>query len=81
MRQRAEWQQHYPDLQVAINVSAQDLENDDMVDRVVEELDRHALKAASLCFEMTERDIMNNADKTANTMTRLKALRFRTVRR
>ena len=31
-------------------------------------LNEHELEPSSLCFEMTERDVMNNADRTAKTM-------------
>ena len=76
IRQRAAWQSSYPDLQIAINVSAQDLEQESLVDSVMTRLNEHALEPSSLCFEMTERDVMNNADRTAKTMRELRALGF-----
>lgn len=39
-------------------------------------LNEHELEPSSLCFEMTERDVMNNADRTAKTMRELRALGF-----
>lgn len=76
IRQRAEWQPAFPDLQIAINVSAQDLEQETLVDDVMKALNQADLSPASLCFELTERDVMNNADRAARTMQQLRELGF-----
>lgn len=76
LRQRAGWQADFPALQVAVNVSAQDLERDDLLAMVTSQLGTHGLAPGALCFEMTERDMMTNADKTIENMRRLREYGF-----
>ena len=58
-------------LQVAVNVSAVNLEEPDFSDRVLEGLARHGLPAACLALEMTESALMRKPKIAHDTMARL----------
>ena len=68
IRDRTRWQELHPDLQIAINVSAQDLERDDLLDATLAQLKDHGLGVRALCFEMTERDMMQDSEKAFGIM-------------
>ncbi len=67
--ERSLWQADFPNLQVAINVSAQDLERDDLLPATLAQLRDAGLSEKSICFEMTERDMMSDADKAFDLMS------------
>lgn len=73
IEERSTWQEHQPAMQVAINVSAQDLERDELLPTTLDTLRRHHLPVSVLCFEMTERDMMNDADKALGLMLKYRA--------
>jgi diguanylate cyclase (GGDEF)-like protein len=71
IEQIVQWHPRYPNLQVAINISARDLEREELLDYTLRLLKVHALPASCICFEMTERDMMSNADRIERQMHRL----------
>ena len=71
LRQLAAWRLDGVSLQVAVNVSAVNLEEPDFSDRVLEGLARHGLPAACLALEMTESALMRKPKIAHDTMARL----------
>jgi EAL domain-containing protein (putative c-di-GMP-specific phosphodiesterase class I) len=71
MRQLAAWQQEGVALQVAVNVSAVNLEEPDFCERVLDGLQRHAVKPASLALELTESALMRKPKAAQDTLARL----------
>lgn len=69
--QIAQWHSRHPKLQVAINISARDLEREELLDYTLRLLAEKDLPTSCICFEMTERDMMSNADKIEQQMHRL----------
>lgn len=76
VRDRARLKSHSPDLQIAINVSAQDLERVDLLSKTLALLQENGLDERCLCFEMTERDMMQDADKVITLMNRFREAGF-----
>ena len=73
MRQLAAWRKEGVLLQVAVNVSAVNLEEPDFCERVLDGLQRHALDPASLALELTESALMRKPKAAQDTMARLAA--------
>ena len=71
LRQLAAWHAGGVALQVAVNVSAVNLEEPDFSDRVLEGLARHGLPAGSLALELTESALMRKPRAAQDTMERL----------
>lgn len=71
MRQMAAWRQEGVTLQVAVNVSAVNLEEPDFCDRVLKLLVRHGLSASNLAIELTESALMRNPKVAQATLERL----------
>lgn len=71
MRQLAAWRLDGVRLQVAVNVSAVNLEEPDFSDRVLDGLARHGLSPACLALEMTESALMRKPKAAHDTMARL----------
>ena len=71
VEQIAKWQPIYPDLQVAINISPRDLEREDLLGYTLTMLKKHNLETSVISFEMTERDMMSNAETAERLMHRL----------
>ena len=71
MRQMAVWRQDGIALQVAVNVSAVNLEEPDFCDRVLQRLQRYGLAPASLAIELTESALMRNPKVAQATLERL----------
>jgi EAL domain-containing protein (putative c-di-GMP-specific phosphodiesterase class I) len=76
-RQTAAWQADGYLLNVSVNVSARQLESDDLVREVSEALARSGLDPGCLTLEITETAIMRDAAATAHRLTDLKALGVR----
>lgn len=76
IRQCNHWYRVYPDLQVAINVSSQDLERPGLLSQVRHLLKVHSLPHHVVAFEMTERDMMNDPDRAVVLMSRFKEAGF-----
>jgi EAL domain-containing protein (putative c-di-GMP-specific phosphodiesterase class I) len=71
--QLASWRAEGVFLQVAVNVSAVNLEEPDFSDRVLDGLARHGLPADCLALEMTESALMRKPRAAHDTMARLAA--------
>ncbi len=71
LRQLAAWHAGGVMLQVAVNVSAVNLEEPDFCDRVLDGLAHHGLAPSCLALEMTESALMRKPKAAHDTMTRL----------
>jgi diguanylate cyclase (GGDEF)-like protein len=71
-RQMAEWHSVGCRISVAVNVSGQQLDNDDIVERVRSTLSRSRLDAAYLTIEVTESSLMRNVE---HSVAGLRAIR------
>lgn len=71
MRQMAAWRHDGVALQVAVNVSAVNLEEPDFCERVLQLLRRHGLPPSSLAIELTESALMRNPKVAQATLERL----------
>ena len=75
--QAARWQQADYPITVAVNVSALQLDTDDLIDDVEEALSASELDASMLTIEITETMLMSNAKETARRLSVLKDLGVR----
>jgi diguanylate cyclase (GGDEF)-like protein/PAS domain S-box-containing protein len=77
--QLAAWRRDHPELgiTVAVNLSALQLSDDALVDTVQEVVSRHGVDPSSLCLEITESVVMDDASASVETLRRLKALGVR----
>jgi diguanylate cyclase (GGDEF)-like protein len=78
--QARRWENRCPasaELSIAVNISALDLDHDDLVQHVTDVLARHRLEPARLVLEITERVIMEDPDVVMGTLERLKGLGVR----
>jgi len=71
MRQMALWRQDGIELQVAVNVSAVNLEETDFCERVLMQLQRQGLPPSSLAIELTESALMRKPKVAQATLERL----------
>jgi len=76
-RQAARWHAAGRPIGVAVNVSARQLESDELIDDVREALRASELEPAKLTIEVTETTIMRDAAATAERLTALKGLGVR----
>lgn len=77
LRQLAQWQDAGFDLRVAINLSAQNLHDPDLVATVRQLLGERGIDPARLVLEITESAIMVNADRARETLVGLNDLGVR----
>jgi diguanylate cyclase (GGDEF)-like protein len=75
--QGAKWQESGHGLNLAVNVSALQLDSDDLLLHVEEALDASGLDPKSLTLEITETTLMSNAEETARRLGQLKELGVR----
>jgi diguanylate cyclase (GGDEF)-like protein len=75
--QGAKWQAAGYPLNLAVNVSAVQLDTDAFVDHVTEALSSSGLDPGGLTIEITETTLMSNAEETALRLAELKALGIR----
>jgi len=75
--QGAKWQEAGYPLNLAVNVSALQLDTDDLLGHVEEALDSSGLDASALTVEITETTLMSNAEETARRLIALKDLGVR----
>jgi len=73
-RQAAEWRARGWDLDIAVNVSARQLMDPDIVDVVRRALDSSGLAAENLCLELTESSVMRDPEAVLGTLTLVKQL-------
>jgi len=70
--QQAKWQQSGLELQVAVNLSTQDLISGTLCDDIQAKLDRHRVDASALSIEITESTLMGDMDIAVQTIEKLK---------
>ncbi len=70
IQQVAAWKKQGLEIQVSINISAQDLEREELLSDVNQQLQQQGLTPDCLSFELTERDMMGNAEKAVHLMER-----------
>ena len=75
--QGAKWREAGHSLDLAVNVSAIQLDTDELVAHVEEALDSSGLDPTSLTLEITETTLMRNAEETALRLVALKRLGVR----
>jgi diguanylate cyclase (GGDEF)-like protein len=75
--QAAGWQQEGRELGLSVNVSALQLDTDELIDHVNEALEASGLVPESLTIEITETTLMRNAEETARRLGELKRLGVR----
>ncbi len=75
--QGAKWQRDGYPLNLAVNVSALQLDTDDLLDHVEEALDASGLNPGALTIEITETTLMSNVEETARRLAELKDLGLR----
>jgi diguanylate cyclase (GGDEF)-like protein len=76
-RQGAAWQRHGHDITVSINVSAKQLDRDQIVTDVHDALTKSGFDPAMCVLELTETTLMHNIEETVGRLTLLKALGVR----
>jgi diguanylate cyclase (GGDEF)-like protein len=79
-RQLKEWQDRFPrdvPLTMALNISAKQFEQPDLVDQIAKRLARFAIPSASLHIEITESSLMSNLDGSARVLQQLCDLSLR----
>jgi diguanylate cyclase (GGDEF)-like protein len=72
--QAAQWQMDGRALELSVNVSALQLDTDDLIDDVRDALELSGLDPKALTIEITETALMTNAGETARRLGELKAL-------
>ncbi len=75
--QGAKWQEAGFPLTVAVNVSARQLDSDELLDHVAEALGLSGFDANGLTIEITETTLMSDAEETARRLGALKDLGIR----
>jgi diguanylate cyclase (GGDEF)-like protein/PAS domain S-box-containing protein len=76
-RQAREWQESYPPLTMAVNISARQLRYPELVGEVEDALRKAALDPESLTLEITESVLVEDEGSGADTLHRLKNLGVR----
>jgi diguanylate cyclase (GGDEF)-like protein len=76
-RQGARWHEGGHPIGIAVNVSAKQLERDDIVTDVREAISRSGLAPNALTLEITETALMRNAEQTARRLRAIKDLGVR----
>ncbi len=72
--QGAEWHRAGHEIDIAVNVSARQLDTDELLDDVRDALQSSGLRPESLTIEVTETAIMRNAEETARRLSAVKEL-------
>ena len=71
-RHAARWQLEHPSaFQVAINLSARQLVHPDLAARVAEVIESTGARPESLCFEITESVLMDDAETVLDVISRV----------
>ena len=76
-RQASIWHQHGHGIGIAVNVSARQLDHNELIDEVRDALQTSGLDPTVLTLEVTETALMRDADATATRLRQLKALGVR----
>ena len=72
IKQIAHWKEQHFNAQVAINLSAKDLSRSNLLDSVHQQLDRYQLNTNCLAFEITESEIMCDAQQGIELLNRFR---------
>ena len=72
--QMSTWSAQGIDLQVAMNISALDLDDEQFPDRVAAVLQAHGISAQQMAFEVTESALMINPERSLRNLDRLRAM-------
>ncbi|MFK3797761.1 EAL domain-containing protein [Pseudomonas sp. NPDC088444] len=72
MRQLAEWSRRGLHVQLSVNISADDLLDGDLVDRVSDLLKLYRVPAEQLIFEITESAVMREPEQALQVLNRLR---------
>ena len=72
IRQIAEWAQRNLHIQLSVNISVDDLADDELVNRVTRLLAQYGVSAAQLVFEITESAIMHNPQQALRVLEQLR---------
>jgi len=70
----SEWQQHYCDLKLSINISARQFQEPGFLSKVEQALSRHPVNTANLVFEITETLLMTQKEHSREVLERLKEM-------
>ncbi len=73
-RQGAAWRESGYPVGIAVNVSARQLDTDELIGDVSDALARSGLQASALTLEVTETALMRNVEQTARRLAAIKAL-------
>ncbi len=76
-RQAATWHAHGHQVGMSVNVSARQLDDDELIEEVKRALAESGLDPSALTLEVTETTLMRDADATATRLARLKQLGVR----
>ncbi len=71
--QLALWREHALDLQVAVNLSVQDIVRPDMLDVIEAQRKKYDLPASVLAFEITETELMENPGEAIRLLNKFRA--------
>ncbi len=74
IKQLAAWQQDYPTLRVAVNLSAADLLDQSLPEQIGRLLAEHRVPATALALEVTEGAVMQDTTKVIANLNTLKAM-------
>src|SRR5690606_36989522 len=69
--QLASWQRDGFDLVMRVNVSAKQINHPDLLENLVEIIDRTGVDPGSLCLELTETAVMSDADLSLDVLTKI----------
>lgn len=72
IKQIAHWKEQQFDAQVAINLSAKDLSRNNLLDSIHQQLGRYQLNTDCLAFEITESEIMRDAQQGIELLNRFR---------
>jgi EAL domain-containing protein (putative c-di-GMP-specific phosphodiesterase class I)/GGDEF domain-containing protein len=76
IKQTEQWNQMGYQFKVSINLSAQDIQNDQFVDYLLTTIKNHDVKTTQITLELTERDIAENEALVIARLSHLKSLGF-----
>ncbi|MGH2834272.1 MAG: putative bifunctional diguanylate cyclase/phosphodiesterase [Solirubrobacteraceae bacterium] len=76
-RQGATWRKSGYPIRIAVNVSARQLDTDELIDEVRDALQNSCLEPSALTLEITETTLMRNVDDTSQRLVAIKQLGVR----
>ncbi|MBU2869252.1 EAL domain-containing protein [Colwellia sp. E2M01] len=76
IRQVEQWNQQGYQFKVSINLSAQDIQNEQFVDYLLTKVTEHNVATSQITLELTERDIAENEALVLSRLLHLKSLGF-----